>query len=114
LYRSNLGTEVREWGQVETVEWSNASYKSQRGDRSHTKGTGQRFTLWGQVSTLRGQVWMTKNAYVQEVRLGCLTYLDPRSPTLVRRRKELAITETLLKDIAKLAIIGLSRRPNTG
>jgi hypothetical protein len=33
---------------------------------------------------------------------------------LCRSRSEFAITDTLLKDIATLAIIGLSRIPNSG
>jgi hypothetical protein len=40
--------------------------------------------------------------------------LSYRLPTLFRSRKELAITDTLLRDIARLAIIGLSRRPKSG
>lgn len=37
-----------------------------------------------------------------------------RLRTLLRSRREFAMTDTLLSDIARLAIIGLSRRPNNG
>lgn len=63
---------------------------------------------------LAAPTWISNLIWIQPSRERSPDRPYDRPWTLVRSLNELAITDTLLRDIAKLAIIGLNSRPNTG